>query len=100
MLLASEKIDELYKSENKQFDAFIYNLHTTPTKNPEFYVDREAVTVKSGMNMGHFNDIAHHSSYVVIIVYVDSSNKTKFKLVYSPKFDFELKKQLDKEFEQ
>ena len=100
MLLASQKIDELFRGINKQFDAFIYNLHTTPTKNPEFYIEREAQTVKSGMRMGHMEDIAHHDSYVVIIVYVNSESKTKFKLVYSDKFDKDLIRQLDKEFDQ
>lgn len=100
MLLASQKIDELFKASNKQFDAFVYNLHTTPTKNPEFYIDREAQTVKAGMKMGHMEDIAPHESYVVIIVYVNSESQTKFKLVYSDRFDVELKKQLEKEFDQ
>ena len=46
MLLASNKINELYKDENQQFDAFVYNLETVPEKNPAFYVSQEAKTVK------------------------------------------------------
>ena len=100
MYLASKKIDELYNNINQQFDAFVYNLHTTPSKEPDFYVNREAETVQAAMEKHHFSDIAHHESFLVIIVYLNDKNQTQFKLVYSPKFDKKLKEQLDKEFNQ
>lgn len=98
IILTSKKIDFLYKSENIKFDAFVYNLQTTPTKNPQFYLGREAETVHESIKMGHFDDIAYNQSYVVIIVYLDEKSKTKFRLVYSKNFDTNLKIQLDKEF--
>ena len=100
MELASKKINSLYKESNVQFDAFIYNFQTNPKKNPGFYIAREAQTVQAGMRLGHMDDIAHHDSYVVIIVYTESDYRTHFRLVYSDEFDKELKKQLDKEFDQ
>ena len=50
--------------------------------------------------MGHFTDIAHHDSFVVIIVYLNEKGQTGFKLVYSPNFDTTIKERLDKEFNQ
>ena len=100
MIIASEKIDNLYGKNNTQFDAFIYNMHTTPTKDPEFYVEHEANVVSAAMDLHHFRDIAHHDSFVVIIVFLNSKGKTQFKLVYSPDFNKDLKLQLDKEFNQ
>lgn len=100
MLLASKKINELYKDKNQQFDAFVYNLETVPEKNPEFYVSQESRTVKMAIDMGHFTDIAHHDSFVVIIVYLNEKGQTGFKLVYSPNFDTTIKERLDKEFNQ
>ena len=99
MALASEKIDTLFGKENKKFDAFIYNLNTVPKKEPEFYVSRENETVRQAIDRGHFDDRAYND-FVVIIVYLTKSRKTGFKLVYSPDFDEELKKQLNKEFNQ
>ncbi|MBQ7924184.1 MAG: hypothetical protein IJ329_02640 [Clostridia bacterium] len=100
MLLASEKINELYKEQNQQFDAFVYNLNTVPEKNPEFYVNREKETIKMAIDLGHFSNIAHQNSFVVIIVYLDRRGKTAFKLVYAPKFNEKIKERLDKEFNQ
>lgn len=100
MAIASGKIDELYGDNNIQFDAFLYNMHTSPAKDPEFYIENEANVVKSAMELHHFSDIAHHDSFVVIIVFLNSKGHTQFKLVYSPKFDKNLKIQLDKEFNQ
>lgn len=100
MYLASNKINELYKRENLQFDTFVYNLSTVPEKDPDFYVSREQETVTSAIKKGHFSDIAYHDSFVVIIVYLTERNETGFKLVYSPKFDNNLKKMLDREFNQ
>ncbi len=99
MCLASEKIDDLFGRANKKFDAFIYNLNTVPKKEPEFYVARESETVKQAIEKGHFADIAYNS-FVVIIVYLTEKSTTGFKLIYSPDFDAELKKQLEKEFNQ
>lgn len=100
MFLAGEKIDKLFVGRAKKMDAFIYNMHTNPRKNPEFYIEREAQTLQLGIHMGHMEDIAHHKNYLVIIVYTDSNYKTRFKLVYSENFDSTFKSQLDKEFNQ
>ena len=100
MTIASNKINFLYKDLNDQFDAFIYNLSTVPDKDPEFFATREAETVKKSIELGHFNDIAYHDSFVVIIVYMNSESCTKFKLVYSSKFDSMIKEKMDKEFNQ
>ena len=100
MQWASERIDALYGDENLQFDAFIYNLNTDPKKNPSFYVDRDVETIEEAMKMGHFNDIAYHKSYVVIIVYLNEKAQTGFRLVYSSDFDDVIKNQLDREFNQ
>ena len=100
MFLASEKINQLYKDSNQQFDAFVYNLDTVPEKDPKFYVAREETTVKEAIDKGHFSDIAHHDSFVIIIVYLNECGQTEFKLVYSPKFDAKIKERLDKEFNQ
>lgn len=95
---ASDTIDKIYKTTNIKFNAFLYNLPTTPSKNPEYYVDCEEKTVAGGIKLGHFNSISNSDNFVVIIVYSDSSKKTKFRLVYSPKFDATLKNKLDAEF--
>lgn len=95
---AGKTIDNLYNHSNIKFDAFLYNLATNPKKDPEYYADKEEKTVKGGIKLGHFNDIAKHNNYVIIIVYVSSSNKTKFKLIFSDNFDPSLRKQLETEF--
>ena len=95
---ASDTIDKIYKTTNIKFNAFLYNLPTTPSKNPEYYVDCEEKTVAGGIKLGHFNSISNSDNFVVIIVYSDNSYKTKFRLVYSPKFDSTLKNKLDSEF--
>jgi len=95
---ASDTIDKIYKTTNIKFNAFLYNLPTAPSKNPEYYVDCEEKTVAGGIKLGHFNSISNSDNFVVIIVYSDSSYKTKFRLVYSPKFDATLKNKLDTEF--
>lgn len=97
---SSKKIDKLYKNKNFQFDAFIYNLETIPSKDPEFFANREVGTVSESIKLGHFDDIAFHENFVIIIVYLDENRKTKFKLVYSPKFNTSMKNILDMEFEQ
>jgi len=98
MELASKKIDDLYNNANIQFDAFIYNYPTVADKDPEFFVNREADTVEHSIKLGHFNNIAFHQSFVIIIVYLDSNYHTKFKLVYSPSFNSDIKRIMDKEF--
>lgn len=98
MVNASDTIDKIYKTTNIKFNAFLYNLPTTPSKNPEYYVNCEEETVSGGIKLGHFNNISNSDNFVVIIVYTDSTNKTRFRLVYSPKFDTILKKKLDAEF--
>ncbi|MEI7667941.1 MAG: hypothetical protein WCI62_03005, partial [Erysipelotrichaceae bacterium] len=98
MLDAGDMIDKAYKKTSTKFNAFLYNLHTTPTKDPDFYADSEETIVQGGIERGHFKDIAYEDSFVVIIVYLDSNNCTKFRLVFSDKFEYKLKKQLQKEF--
>ncbi len=100
MIWTSEKINALYKDENEQFDAFVYNLNTDPKKDPEYYISLEKEKVVGAMVRGHFSNIAHHDSFVVIIVYLNEKGQTGFKLVYSPNFDTTIKERLDKEFNQ
>ena len=100
MKSASQKIDELYKKANIQFDAFIFNLQTNPKKDPLYYVKCEVDKINGAIKNHHFDDIAYHNNFVFIIVYIDSSCATKFKLVYSNNFDKNIKKQLNYEFEQ
>jgi hypothetical protein len=95
---AGETIDKAYKNSTLKFDAFLYNLQTTPTKDPDFYADSEEAIVQGGVDRGHFEDISNEESFVVIIVYTDRSNKTKFRLVFSEMFEPSLKKQLQTEF--
>lgn len=95
---AGETIDRAYKKSNIKFDAFLYNLHTTPTKDPDFYADSEEAIVQGGIERGHFEDIANEDNFVVIIVYTDNAHSTKFRLVFSDKFEPSLKKQLQTEF--
>ncbi len=97
---ASKKINYLYKEHNDQVDAFIYNLDTVTSKDPEYLATKEAGKVKESIDSGKFNKVAYHESYLVIIVYKNSENCTKFKLVYSPEFDPKIKEKLDKEFNQ
>ena len=98
MQLASKSINDLYDNISVQFDAFIYNYPTVQNKDPDFFVNREADTISESIKMGHFNDIAFHESFVVIIVYTDSNNCTKFKLIYSPKFNSDIKVIMDRSF--
>ncbi len=100
MINASHLIDDLYQQSNVQFDAFIYNFPTIPSKSPTYYVSKEVEMIEYGMQQGHFNDVANNENYVVIIVYIDEENHTAFKLVYSPQFNAELKVILDREFHQ
>lgn len=95
---ASETIDRMYNDKSSKFNAFLYNLPTDPSKNPEYYVQRESETVKGGIDLGHFKDIANEKDFVVIIVYVDNQNKTKFELVFSNDFDNLIKEKLISEF--
>ena len=100
MKIASNKINSLYKRPNDQFDVFIYNLATVANKDPEFLVTKEAEKVKKSINAGKFNKVAYHDSFLVIIVYKNPEGCTKFKLVYSTKFDPKIKERMDKEFNQ
>lgn len=100
MFFASETINQLFGAENEQFDAFVYNLDTVPGKDPEFYVAQQQHTVELAIAKGHFADIAHHDSFVIIIVYLKANNETGFRLVYSPKFDSNIKEILNKDFKQ
>lgn len=94
---AGKTIDKAYKSSNVKFDAFLYNLHTTPEKDPDYYADSEEATVQGGIKRGHFNDIANEENFVVIIVYTDTTHTTRFRLVFSEKFEPSLKEQLQNE---
>ena len=69
-----------------------------PNKDPEYYADNEENSVEGGIKRGHFNDIAEHDNFVVIIVYIGNDYKTKFRLVFSDNFDKGLKRQLETEF--
>lgn len=100
MEIAGNKIDSLLKKENRHFDAFVYNLLTIPSKDPDFFVEREAETVSESIKKGHFNNIAFHEYFVVIVVYLDEKCSTKFKLIYSPDFNSDIKELMDKEFNQ
>lgn len=100
MKKAGELIDNLLKITTNKFDALIYNLPTVPDKDPEYYVNCEVNKILGAMKQGHFDEIAYHNNYVFVIVYRNEINETKFKLVYSDKFDNELKIQLDREFNQ
>lgn len=95
---AGNLVDKLYKQSNIKFDAFLYNLATNPNKDPEYYADNEENSVEGGIKRGHFNDIAEHDNFVVIIVYIGNDYKTKFRLVFSDNFDKGLKRQLETEF--
>lgn len=95
---AGGMIDEAYQKVSMKFNAFLYNLSTTPTKDPEYYAKQEVATVTGGIKLGHFNDIANEDDFVVIIVYIDREKNTRFKLVFSDKFDATLKAQLQTEF--
>ena len=95
---AGDTIDRAYKNSNVKFDAFLYNLHTTPAKDPDYYADSEEATVQGGIERGHFEDIAYEENFVVIIVYTDTNHTTKFRLVFSEEFEPTLKKQLQNEF--
>ena len=97
MMDAGEIIDSLY-GQNIKFDAFIYNLYTTPKKDPDFYADSEVAIVKEGILRGHFDDIAHEKNFVVIIVYNDNFGSTKFRTVFSTNFENKLRDQLENEF--
>ncbi|EQB3221282.1 hypothetical protein ACYI3B_000196 [Campylobacter upsaliensis] len=95
---SSTIINQMYDGENLQFDALIFNLPTTPSKDPEYYADCKANVILGAIKMGHFNDIVFHKDFVIIIVYLDSRNHTKFKLVFSNDFDKNLQDKLTKEF--
>lgn len=97
---AGEQIRELCKLNHIKFDAFIYNLDTVPDKDPEYYADKEVEKVVGAIELGHFDDIAFESNFVIIIVYNNAHGKTAFKLVYSTDFDAQIKAKLDAEFEQ
>ena len=57
-----------------------------------YYVKCEVDKINGAIKNHHFDDIAYHSNFVFIIVYIDSSCATKFKLVYSNNFDKNMKK--------
>lgn len=97
---AGELVERLLRNHINKFDAFVYNCDTVPDKDPERYVGYEVDKLNDAMKNGDFNDIAFHNDYVFIIVYRDKNLATKFKLVYSSKFNSDIKKQLDKEFNQ
>lgn len=97
---AGEQIRELCKLNHIKFDAFIYNLDTVPDKDPEYYAEKEVEKVVGAIELGHFDDIAFESNFVIIIVYNKAHGKTAFKLVYSTDFDAQIKAKLDAEFEQ
>lgn len=95
---SSAIINQMYDGENLQFDALIFNLATTPSKDSEYYAACKANTILGAIKMGHFNDIVFHKDFVIIIVYLDSRNHTKFKLVFSNDFDKNLQDKLTKSF--
>ncbi len=93
-------IDMLCKVNHTRFNAFMYNLPTEPSKDPQYYVDCEVDKIEGAIQRGHFDTIAFEKDFVIIIVYLDQEYRTRFKLVYSKDFTPALKKQLDKEFAQ
>jgi hypothetical protein len=95
---AGKLIDAMYSKPAKKFNAFLYNLPTSPTKDPDYYAESEASTVAGGIKLGHFKDIAFDKDFVIIIVYADIKNATRFRLVFSDDFDNKLRDQLIKEF--
>lgn len=97
---SAEIIDRLCKKNHTKFNAFMYNLRTEPTIDPQYYVDCDVSKIKGAISRGHFNKIAFEKDFVVIMVYLDQNYRTRFKLVYSKDFTPALKKQLDKEFAQ
>ena len=98
MKYSSKTIDEETNNNNLKFNAFLYNLQTTPAKDPEYYADSEELIVQGGIERGHFNDIAYEENFVVIIVYTDKANCTKFRLVFSHEFEPNLMNQLQDKF--
>lgn len=98
LINAGQIIDSIYKKHNIKFNTFIYNLSTTPSKDPDYYADCEEKTVAGAIKKGHFNSISNSKDFVVIFVYINKNKKTKFRLIFSDKFDIILKKQLVKEF--
>ena len=96
----SDLIDRLYGRDNFKFDALIYNLHTSSQNDLAYCLSKEIELVNNAIQNGEFNNIAYHESYVVIIVYLNTDYETKFKLIFSPDFDEELKLQLEEEFDQ
>jgi len=99
MIWGSDQINKLYKKNNLQFDAFVYNLSTNSAQNLDINLALEINNVQAYINRNKFDTIAYHKDYVIIIVYIDNG-QTKFKLVYSPSFNPSLKKMLDEEFGQ
>lgn len=93
-------VDGLCDVNHTRFNAFMYNLLTEPTVDPQYYVNCEVSKVEGALVRGHFNNVAYERDYVIIIVYLDQKYSTRFKLVYSKEFDPTLKEQLDKEFDQ
>lgn len=98
MQSAGDLVDRLYRQPNLKFDALLYNLATNPHKDPEYYANLEEAKVQGAIKLGHFNDVAEHDNFVIIIVYIGDDHQTKFRLVFSNHFDANLKKQLKAEF--
>lgn len=97
---SAQLIDTLCEVNHTKFNAFMYNLPTEPTVDPQYYVDCEVTKVEGAIERGHFNEVAFELNFVIIIVYLDQEYRTRFKLVYSNGFTPSLKTQLDKEFDQ
>ena len=94
--------DEEYTKINV-YDNFIfvkYNNISILSRNIEGKYPNYSAVINGAIKNHHFDDIAYHSNFVFILVYIDSSCATKFKLVYSNNFDKNIKKQLNYEFEQ
>ena len=94
---AGKIVDKLHGINNAKFNAFLYNLDTSPSKDPEYYADKEEEMVQGAIARGHFDDIADEESFVVIIVYTNCHNRTKFRLAFSKEFDSALRTQLLRE---
>ncbi len=97
---SAQIIDALCDVQHTKFNAFMYNLPTEPSIDPQYYVDCEVAKVKGAIQRGHFNHLAFERDFVIIIVYWDQKYMTRFKLVYSDDFTPSLKTQLDREFDQ
>lgn len=95
MEATGEVVDRLHGPENLKFDAFIYNLNMVGQDSLKQCLECELQKIQNDIKQNGFSRSAHHENYVVIIVYVDQSYQTNFKLVFSDDFDADLRQKLE-----